>query len=103
MLRLITWGVMLKLTLLVMTEVATREEEGLFQSKGLVPGLFPAVPAPPKRPALPFTKKICQRLANSCDSFPSSPASYAGPVRLNRLCRNPELNPALFFLLQHKI
>lgn len=36
-----TWGVLLKLQLLVTTKVATREADGLFLSKGFVPGLAP--------------------------------------------------------------
>lgn len=93
------------LMLHVKTKVAACEEEGLLCLMDLFWGWrhFHLVAAPPTHPALLFTKKIPQRLANSCDSFTSSPASYARRIRLIRLCRNPELNPALFSPLHHKI
>lgn len=45
----------------------------------LVPGWrhVPPVQAPPTCLTLLFTRKIRQRFANTCDSFTSSPASYA--------------------------
>lgn len=66
-----TWGVLLKLMLLVTTKVATREANGLFLSKGFVPGLaqFPSRSQP--RPHV--SHYYSQRKSASAWLIPATP------------------------------